>query len=199
MYLKLKYFFDILFSFLLIILLLPVFILIALAIRVDTKGGALFKQKRLGYHEKEFILFKFRTMYELNTREIVQVYEDSPEITRVGSFLRRYKLDELPQLFNVFIGQMSIIGPRPIVPMIKKEYDRNTLARFNVKPGLTSLAAIKGSIYLTWEQKWYYDKKYAENVNLCSDLHIVYGTIILLIVGEKKLAKKNIQGGDKKI
>ncbi len=183
----LKGVFDIIFSILLLILFLPFFILIGVLIKIDSKGSIFFKQIRLGKDEKIFKLFKFRSMTDKDHDNNGQIFSNDIEITKVGSILRRFKIDELPQLVNVVKGDMSIIGPRPCLPRIKSKFGKYANDRFKVKPGLTSLAAVKGSIFLSWEEKGYYDSLYVNNISFLLDLRIVLDTIKVLIFGEKKL------------
>lgn len=139
-----KRLFDIVFSFVLILLLLPLFLCISLCIILDTRGGVIFKQKRVGLHGKVFFIFKFRTMRQDDGRQLqITVGSRDPRITKVGYVLRRYKLDELPQLFNVLKGEMSIVGPRPEVPKYVALYNDEQRAVLSVKPGITDLASIQ--------------------------------------------------------
>ena len=119
-----------------------------------------------------------------------QVYKDHPEITRIGYYLRRYKIDEFPQLFNLLKGEMSIVGPRPCLPAIIENNDLENSIRFNVKPGLTSIAGVNGSIYLTWKEKWWYDEYYVENLSFLLDIKIIFRTIAVVIFGEEKFLNK---------
>ena len=186
----LKEIIDIFFSTLLLILFFPLFILIGVLIKIDSKGPVFFKQIRLGKDEKLFKLFKFRSMTDKDHDNNGQIFSNDIEITKVGLILRRFKIDELPQLLNVVKGDMSIIGPRPCLPRIKNKFGKYANNRFKVKPGLTSLAAVKGSIFLSWEEKGYYDSLYVKNLSFLLDLRIVLNTIRVLIIGEKKLFYK---------
>ena len=134
-------------------------------------------------------MFKFRTMTHENHNLNIQVFAGDDRITRVGAILRRLKLDELPQLMNVLKGDMSIIGPRPCLPKIKEKFGKYANERFKVRPGLTSLAAIKGSIYLTWEEKGFFDVYYVNNLSFLLDFKIILQTMKVLIVGERRLFK----------
>src|SRR5690606_22776707 len=102
-----------------------------------------------------------------------QVFKNNPNITRVGYYLRRFKIDELPQIINVIKGDMSVVGPRPCLSTIQDKFDENTHYRFQLKPGLTSIAGVSGSIYLSWPEKWLYDKNYVENISFLLDLKII--------------------------
>lgn len=181
-----KRLFDILFSTLVLVMVMPVLLLGIVLVYTTSKGPIFFFQERLGLNEKVFKVFKLRTMTHKIRKTHVQVYEGNPEVTRVGYYLRKYKVDELPQFINVLIGDMSVVGPRPCLPNIQHLYDENTKIRFKVKPGITSLTGVKGSIYLTWPQKWYYDKVYVEKQSLWFDIKIIFKTIFVVLMGEKR-------------
>lgn len=134
--------FDIIFSFIAIIMLLPLFVLIALCIVTTSKGGILYKQVRVGKNGKTFNILKFRTMYLNADQQGLLTIGKDKRITFVGKFLRKYKLDELPQLLNVLFGQMSIVGPRPEVPKYVDMYDENQKKILSVKPGITDYTSL---------------------------------------------------------
>ena len=182
-----KPFIDFLMAVTAILLFSPFLLVIAVLIKIDSDGPVFFKQQRLGLHEEQFLLYKFRTMTHKQRTVIKQVFDGDPEVTKVGRFLRRTKLDEIPQLINVLKGDMSIVGPRPCVQTIRNKFDDNTPYRFKVKPGLTSLAAIKGSVYLSWDKKWKFDKEYVLNLSPKLDFVIILQTIKIVFLGEKKL------------
>ncbi|TCI91742.1 sugar transferase [Tenacibaculum sp. M341] len=182
--------FDILLSLVALLFLFPVLLLVVFCIKIDSKGSVFYIKKRLGKDQKLFKFYKFRTMTDKERSQYKQVFEGDSEITRVGAFLRRTKIDELPQLLNVFIGDMSIIGPRPCLPKMKERFGKHWEERFKVKPGLSSLAAVKGSIYLTFEEKGYWDKYYVDNLSFILDVKIILKTIRIVLIGEKKLFNK---------
>lgn len=172
-----------------LILAAPVFLAIALAIRCTSKGPALFKQTRVGRHGKEFTMFKFRTMV-VNADALVKDLNDQnegagvlfkmkrdPRITGIGSFLRRYSLDELPQLINVALGHMSLVGPRPPLPREVAEYGDDMRRRLLVKPGLTGLWQINGRSDLSWDESVRLDLRYVENWSFAFDFMIIWKTI----------------------
>jgi len=137
-------FFDIVISSVILILCLPFIIIISIAISIESKGGILFKQKRVGKNEREFDLYKFRTMYHgSHLQNPLTIGEKDPRITKVGSFLRKYKFDELPQFFNVLRNDMSIVGPRPEVQKYVNLYNDEQKKILNLKPGITDYASIK--------------------------------------------------------
>jgi len=139
-----KRLFDIVFSLVVLVILLPLLLLIGLVIVLDSKGGAFYKQLRVGRAYKSFYIYKFRTMIVGADKEgFLTVGERDKRITRAGYFLRRYKLDELPQFFNVLKGDMSIVGPRPEVPEYVKLYNKTQRQVLNVKPGITDYASIE--------------------------------------------------------
>jgi lipopolysaccharide/colanic/teichoic acid biosynthesis glycosyltransferase len=140
----LKRFFDLIFSLLLILLLSPLLLIISFLIITDCKGGLLYKQKRVGLENHDFNIFKFRTMHPGSDKHgLLTVGAKDKRITRIGYFLRKYKLDELPQLFNVLKGDMSMVGPRPEVRKYVNLYSPEQLKVLNVKPGITDYASIQ--------------------------------------------------------
>lgn len=140
----LKRLLDIVASGIGIIILSPILIIISIIIKITSRGPIFFKQVRVGKNEKKFKILKFRTMIVDAEKVGKQItVGNDPRITRIGSFLRKYKLDELPQLINVFIGNMSLVGPRPEVPRYVELYSNEQRKVFNVKPGITDLASIR--------------------------------------------------------
>ena len=173
----------------LLVLFLPVMALVALAIRLDSKGPVLFHQKRYGYYNQVFEIYKFRSMYHESDApdKTIQATRDDPRITRVGGFIRRTSLDELPQLFNVVFGTMALVGPRPHTVDHNEEYAaliRGYFARHRVKPGITGWAQINGLRGETdtlekIEARVRYDTYYAENWSLIFDLQILFKTVFV--------------------
>ena len=182
---------DYLFSLIAIIVLLPIFILIALVVYIDDHGSIIFIQKRVGKDKKIFNLYKFRTMKMSTPHDMPTHLLNNPEtyITRVGKALRKTSLDELPQLFNILFGQMSFIGPRPALwnqnDLIEErdKYGVNLL-----KPGLSGWAQINGRDELPIKQKVKFDAEYADNISLIFDLKCLFGTIEAIITtkGQKE-------------
>ena len=173
-----KRLFDILLSLPAVVILLPVFVVIALAIRLTGRGAAIFRQERAGENGKPFVFYKFRTM-KLDVEPFGPSPKsgDDPRLTKVGKFLREYSLDELPQLFNVLKGDMSIVGPRPLYISQMAEWDERQKKRLLVKPGLTGLAQISGRGELTREEKLELDVKYVETASVLTDIRIIMATI----------------------
>jgi len=186
----LKRVFDLSISLLAIIILLPVFVVIAIAIKVSDKGPAIFRQERAGKDGRPFVFYKFRTM-----RVDVEPFGASPKsgkdprLTKVGIFLREYSLDELPQLFNILKGNMSIVGPRPLYISQMSEWDERQKKRLLVKPGLTGLAQISGRGELTREEKLELDVKYVETAGFWTDIKIIAVTIAQ-VFGRKNIYEK---------
>ena len=189
-----KRLFDILFSFAGIILLLPFFILISVFVALSSKGGVFYVQKRVGKDDRDFSLFKFRTMHSGAERKgLLTVGAKDSRVTRVGYFLRKYKLDELPQLFNVLFGSMSLVGPRPEVRKYVELYNEEQKKVLTVKPGITDYASIEYSneneilarsstpeqTYISeiMPHKLALNLKYIREKGLMTDLKIIFRTI----------------------
>ena len=176
---------DLLFSFAGLIVFFPLWLLIIILIKIDSKGRALFTQERVGKDGKFFKMFKFRTM-----KKDADLYEEAPKsphdkrITRIGRFLRKTSLDELPQLINVLKGEMSLVGPRPEMPFIVKSYTKWQKKRLEVKPGLTGLWQILGRKDLPLHENIEYDFYYIQNQSLLLDLVIMIKTIWAVISGK---------------
>lgn len=136
-------FFDILFSLIGLAIISPLIILLSIAIKIESKGPVFFKQIRIGLNGNPFKLYKFRSMYENSERKgQITIGSNDKRITRVGRFIRKYKMDELPQLFNVFKGDMSLVGPRPEVPKYVEKYSEYQMRVLSVRPGITDYASI---------------------------------------------------------
>jgi lipopolysaccharide/colanic/teichoic acid biosynthesis glycosyltransferase len=173
-----KRFLDVVSSLSAILILSPVFAAIIIAIKVSSKGAAVFKQERAGKDGKPFTFYKFRTMkVDVNSFGSSPKSGDDPRLTRTGKLLREYSLDELPQLFNILKGDMSIVGPRPLYVSQMAEWNERQKKRLLVKPGLTGLAQISGRGELTREEKLELDVKYVETANVCVDIKIILRTI----------------------
>ncbi len=178
---------DIFIALIAVIILLPVFVIIFLAVKLTGKGPAIFKQERAGKNGQPFIFYKFRTM-KLNADPFGPSPKsgDDPRLTKIGRLLREYSLDELPQLFNVLKGDMSIVGPRPLYVSQMAEWNQQQKKRLLVKPGITGLAQILGRGHLTREEKLALDVGYVETASLWLDIKI-----ILLTIG-RVFQRKNI-------
>ena len=187
--------FDIISSLIGIILLSPILIVISIIIKTTSKGPVLFRQRRVGKDEKIFEIFKFRTMV-VNAENLgtqITIGEDK-RITSIGKFLRKYKLDELPQLFNVFLGQMSLVGPRPEVPKYVEMYTSEQRMVLSVRPGITDYASLKYSdendllgkvedpenyyINVIMQDKLKLNLEYIKDNNVFNDIKIIFQTIL---------------------
>tara|TARA_B110000003_G_C16587656_1_gene510525 strand:+ start:826 stop:1392 length:567 start_codon:yes stop_codon:yes gene_type:complete len=177
---------DFLMSLVLALLMSPFWLMVALIIKLESKGPIFFVQVRLGMGGRKFKLFKFRTMKVNQLRMEDQVFKQHSDISPFGSFLRRLKIDETPQLLNILKGDMSLIGPRPCLPSLRERFDVNGEIRLMVKPGLSGWAQVNGNIYNSWEKRWEYDAFYARNLSFCLDLKILMKTALVVIVGEEK-------------
>ncbi|NQY06400.1 MAG: sugar transferase [Flavobacteriaceae bacterium] len=181
---------DLTISFLSLLFLSPLLLLVAFLIKVTSKGPVFYTQERLGYQGKTFKLYKFRSMKVNNTvSEKTQVFKGNTSVTGIGQIIRRFKIDELAQLINIFNGDMSIVGPRPCLPSLKEEFNETAYYRLKAKPGLTGLAQINGNIFLSWEERWEFDKQYVENITFVKDLGIILKTILIVFLGEEKFKK----------
>lgn len=173
----------------LLILALPMLLVTALLIKVDSRGPVFFVQKRLGRYGETFPTFKFRTMTDRRRTVHTEVLPGHSEVTRVGSWLRRFKIDELPQILNIVRGDMSIVGPRPALPEHIEEYNEDGLRRLLERPGLTGLAQVNGNIYLSWPERWNYDARYVEELSAGLDLRIVLKSVAVVVFGEEKFTR----------
>jgi|GEM_PF-665444 len=184
-----KRFLDIVVSVVGLALLALPFALIALAIKLDSKGSVFFKHERVGKDGKRFICWKFRTMIEgaINQGLGVTVAQDDPRITRVGRFLRNWGLDELPQLINVLKGEMSLVGPRPTFPYQVEQYNAFQRRRLEVKPGITGWALVNGRNRLPWEERIKLDVWYVDHWSLWLDLKILLKTLWVVLVTREGL------------
>lgn len=180
---------DIILSIIFIIILLPLFIIISLMIKLESKGPIFFRQERIGMHREKFSIFKFRSMYLHNAKDIIQAHQGDSRITKVGKFIRKTSIDELPQLFNVLIGNMSLVGPRPHATQHDNKYSKEIIdyiSRLKVKPGITGLAQIMGYRGETkelskMEQRIKYDISYIQEWSLLLDILIILYTPYILI------------------
>ncbi|OFI05798.1 UDP-N-acetylgalactosamine-undecaprenyl-phosphate N-acetylgalactosaminephosphotransferase [Clostridium acetireducens DSM 10703] len=180
---------DIILSFIGIVLLSPVFLIITILIKLDSKGSAIFKQVRVGKNNKNFVIYKFRTMVvnaekkkslDINPDDIENfVFQSRSDnrITKIGGFLRKSSLDEIPQLFNVLLGNMSLVGPRPEIPDVVKYYPEEYKQRLLVTPGITGLAQISGRGEIELGKTIYYDLKYIKNFSIILDIKILFKTV----------------------
>ena len=182
-YIAVKRYTDFIISLIAIVILLPVMLVIAICIKSTSKGPVIFKQKRAGINSKEFYIYKFRTMKNnspvLSTEEFV---DSSSYVTKIGNVLRKTSLDEIPQFFNVIRGQLSLVGPRPI--MLEEEELINLRKEKGIdciKPGITGFAQINGRDNISVEEKVRYDKEYASHASIGLDFKILFMTVLKVI------------------
>jgi len=196
-YLKIKTFFDFLFALIFLILGIPFFIIIALIIKFSSRGPIFFSQKRIGKNNKYFYCLKFRTMHpeaedileniiskNKNLREEFQLthkLKNDPRVTNIGRFLRKTSLDEIPQFLNVLKGQMSIVGPRPIVKEEVNKYGDTMTKLLSVKPGITGLWQVSGRNNLTYKRRVLLDCLYVKEINFLIDIRIIIRTFGVIL------------------
>ena len=183
-------------ALILLVLVSPLWLVIVLWIRSDSPGPAIFKQTRVGLKGKPYTIYKFRTMIQNaetlmkdklekvnDLEEFVFQEKEDPRITRSGHFLRKTSLDELPQLINILIGNMSLVGPRPEIPEIAKLYTPKQRRRLNVLPGVTGLAQVNGRSELTLGETLFFDLDYVHKWSLGLDIKILWNTIFVVFTG----------------
>jgi lipopolysaccharide/colanic/teichoic acid biosynthesis glycosyltransferase len=177
----------------------PLLALIALAVRLDSRGPALFRQRRVGRGGRPFTFYKFRGMYVDARQRFPELYdyhysaeeiqtlrfhpEEDPRVTRVGGFLRRTSLDELPNLVNVVLGDMSLVGPRPEIPELLPYYGEAAAEVLSVRPGITSLAKLVGRDNITFEETLALDRRYIRERSLALDFKLLFGTAVMVVTG----------------
>ncbi|MEO0295649.1 MAG: sugar transferase [candidate division WOR-3 bacterium] len=185
-------------AFFLIIILLPIFVIISLIIMFESKGKPIFVQERIGKNKKKFNIYKFRTMYIDGEKRLKEFFEknpeairewemyrklknDDPRITKFGKYLRKFSLDELPQLFNILKGEMSFVGPRPYLAEEVERFESEDEIIFNLKPGLTGPWQVGGRNKLTFKERVEIDKNYIKQKTLKGDLIILLKTFGAII------------------
>ena len=180
-----------------LVLLSPVFLILSICIKIDSKGPVIFAHKRIGKNGKKFNMYKFRSMYE-NAEEMIENFneeqkrewqenfklENDPRITKVGKFLRKTSLDELPQIINIIKGDLSIIGPRPIVDEELEKYGENKEKFLSITPGLTGYWQANGRSNTTYEERMQMELYYIDNQSLWLDIKIFFKTIVSVLKKE---------------
>lgn len=192
MYLVIKKILDRFFGVLAFIVFLPLMLIVAFLIVLDGNKTIFFKQERVGYKEKRFLAYKFRTMKSTHVKFDVNhpvIEDNNPNVTKIGKFLRKSKIDELPQLINIIKGEMSFVGPRPFLDVYYDIYEDWELKKFDITPGLTGLSQVRGNAHLTVNERSYYDIMYIKKCSFWQDVKIFFLTIKVIFVGEKKMIK----------
>lgn len=202
MYKYIKRFFDIISSLLAIIILSPVLAVTAVLVRIKLGSPVLFKQERPGKDEKIFTLYKFRTMTD-EKDENGELLPDEVRLTKFGQFLRSTSLDELPELFNILKGDMSVIGPRPLLVRYLPRYNSHQKRRHEVRPGLSGWAQVNGRNTVSWEDKFNMDVEYVDNYSLLMDIKILLMTVVNVlkhdgISSETSVTMEEFMGNEEK-
>lgn len=180
MYIQIKFFLDIFLSVFVLFLILPILLILSCAVLISMGRPIFFKQERIGKNNKPFIMYKFRTMREPKEGEN-RLLSDADRVTKVGEFLRKTSLDELPEIVNVIKGEMSLVGPRPLLDLHLELFSEKQLKRHAVKPGMTGLAQVMGRQSLSFTQRTDLDIKYVENLSLWLDIKIIIKTILVVL------------------
>lgn len=183
-----KRFLDIVLSGMGLLILSPVFVVLAILVRVKLGSPIIFKQERPGYHTRIFTLKKFRTMTDARDAN-GELLPDKERLTKFGSFLRTTSLDELPELWNIFCGDMSLIGPRPLLVSYLPYYTEQEQKRHDVRPGLTGLAQASGRNYISWDARLEKDIEYVDNLSFGMDVKVFWMTIKLVLGHEEQVAE----------
>ncbi|WP_404445295.1 sugar transferase [Sutcliffiella horikoshii] len=172
-----KRYFDLIASITLVVVLAPLFIGTSIFVKLDVGSPILFRQSRIGLNEKPFTIYKFRTMSDKKGVN-GELLPDVERISLLGKLLRKFSLDELPQLFNVIKGDLSLVGPRPLLPEYLPLYNEEQKRRHHVKPGITGFAQVNGRNSISWEEKFQLDTWYVDNQSFLLDIKILVITII---------------------
>ena len=179
---------DVIFAALLLVALSPLLLFLALLVRVFMGSPVLFAQERPGLSEKVFRLHKFRSMTDRRNAS-GELLPDKERLTGLGRFLRKTSLDELPELWNVLVGEMSFVGPRPLLPEYLPYYTERERLRHSVRPGITGLAQVSGRNLLPWDERLELDAQYAESVSLGGDFRILFRTVTVLFAHSEGVAE----------
>jgi len=171
-----KRLFDIIASMVVLVVLSPIILLLIVGLAFSQSGRVFFRQQRPGLNGEIFTVIKFKTMSDLKDQK-GELLPDAERLTKIGRFVRKTSLDELPQLFNVLAGKMSLVGPRPLLVEYLTKYSKWQMRRHEVKPGITGWAQVNGRNSLTWDQKFAYDIWYVDNCSFLLDLKIILTTI----------------------
>ncbi len=191
-YIRIKYAIDFLIALISVIALSPLYAGVAIAIKIEDGGPVIFKQRRTGAGGKKFDCYKFRSMKSTHvhfdkTQPVIK--DGNSNLTKVGRFIRKFKIDELPQLFNVLKGDMCLIAPRPLLPVYDSDYEDWELVKFEMRPGLTGLGQVRGNGYLDIKDRKYYDVYYVMHASLWLDLRILVKTVGVVLLGEERFLR----------
>tara|TARA_R110001606_G_scaffold24223_3_gene80424 strand:- start:2816 stop:3421 length:606 start_codon:yes stop_codon:yes gene_type:complete len=178
-----KRFFDVVIGIIGLVLFFPFFVIVFIALIISNKGTPFFYQKRPGLHAKIFKIIKFKTMNDKRDKN-GHLLPDAKRLTKVGQFVRKTSLDELPQILNLLKGDMTIIGPRPLLPGYLLLYSERQKKRHLVKPGISGWAQVNGRNAISWEQKFEYDVWYVENLSFLLDVKIFFKTFLKVFKSE---------------
>lgn len=190
--LKIKRVADFLISSVCIIVCSPFWLITVLAMKITMPGPVFFKQERIGKEFRPFMVLKFRTMkVDKSAEKNFAIEKDLERITPLGAFLRRSKIDETPQLLNIWKGDMSIVGPRPTVRQRVEEFPDGQEVRLSMSPGLTGLAQVSGNVLLSWPRRIEYDCQYVGEFNLLLDMKIILKTVLVVLFGEEKYISRD--------
>ena len=192
-YIRFKYACDFVIALVAVTVLSPLLLCVAIAIKTEDGGKIIFAQRRTGVGGKKFNCYKFRSMK--NTEVLFDkskpvIKDNNPNLTKVGKIIRKFKIDELPQLFNVIKGDMCIIGPRPLLPVYDSDYADWEIVKFEVRPGITGLGQVYGNGYLSIKDRKYYDVYYTIHASMWMDIKIAFKTIAVIIFGEKRFLRR---------
>ncbi len=185
-----KRLFDFVFASILLLITSPILLVVSLLLFKANKGKVFFYQLRPGYLGNPFCIIKFKTMNDFTDND-GQLLSDAERLTKVGSFIRKTSIDELPQLINVLKGDLSLIGPRPLLMEYLEKYSPYQMQRHNVKPGITGWAQINGRNAISWEKKFELDIWYVQNISFKTDMMIFFKTILKIVKSEGISAENN--------
>lgn len=184
MYVYIKRLLDVTLALLGLIVLCPLMLITAIAIKLDSEGPVIFRQQRLGLKGRPFVMYKFRSMCVNAEKQGVYEVKGDSRVTRVGRIIRKTSIDELPQFLNIIKGDMSIVGPRPTLtyhPWLFEDYSKEQKKRFDVRPGVTGWAQVNGRKDISWEQRIEYDIEYVDNLSFWFDVKVFLKTVIQVI------------------